>query len=70
MILSPTDLGVDSALPEAGLVLVEDDGDGVQLLIGEWGHHQLLVDVRGRGQGHHGPRQCCLLLMLVLILPN
>ena len=47
MILSPTDLGVDSALPEAGLVLVEDDGDGLQLLVSEGGE-ELGVAERGR----------------------
>ena len=34
-ITSLTYLGVDSALPEAGLVLVEHDGDGLQLLVSE-----------------------------------
>ena len=40
MILSPTDLGVDSALPEAGLVLVEDDRDGVEFLLSERGEEE------------------------------
>ena len=37
-------LGVYRPLPEPGLKLVEDDCDGVQLLVCEGRHHQLLAE--------------------------
>lgn len=44
-------LGVYCSLSQPGLKLVEDDGDGVQLLVGHRGHHPLLAE---GGRGHHG----------------
>ena len=46
-----THLGVYCSLSQPGLELVEDDGDGVQLLVGHRGHHPLLAE---GGGGHHG----------------
>ena len=46
-------LGVYCSLSQPGLELVEDDGDGVQLLVSHWGHDQLLGE---GGRGHHGVR--------------
>ena len=36
----PPYLGEDAALPKAGLVLVEDDRDGVEFLLGERGEEE------------------------------
>ena len=46
-------LGVYCSLSQPGLELVEDDGDGVQLLVSHRGHDQLLGE---GGRGHHGVR--------------
>ena len=50
-------LGKDTALPEARLVLVEDHGDSIELLLSERCHDQLPAVVRHPGwqQLHPGP---------------
>ena len=49
-------LGEDAALPEAGLVLVEHHGDGVELLLGE------------RGEEHAAPHRARQTLHGLLLL--